>query len=142
MSGEHAIARRGSIVDLRCRSFLHVVPVSVASSRSVESSILERKDDVEHESRAYDTHLFCQQYQVVHDDVVLIDRRETTCLSSAWPVVPAASMHYHLFGVVLDVVALELDELVETKFAQRLSLARILPADPREILNMSVRVRG
>lgn len=51
-------------------------------------------------------------------------------------------MHYHLFRVVLDVVALELDELVEAKFAERLPLARVLPADPREILHMSVRVRG
>jgi hypothetical protein len=72
---------------------------------------------------------------------VLTDCRETTCLISAWPVVPTAFMYYHLFGVVLDVVALELDELVEAKLAQRLSLARVLPADPREILHTSVKVR-
>lgn len=66
----------------------------------------------------------------------------TTCLISAWPVVPTACMHHHLFGVVLDVIALELDELVEAEFAQRLSLARVLPADPREILHNSVRFRG
>jgi hypothetical protein len=39
-----------------------------------------------------------------------------------------------LFWIVLDVVALELDELIEAEPAQRLSFTRILPSDPRQIL--------
>lgn len=81
-------------------------------------------------------------YQAVHGDNVLTDRSETICLISAWPVVPTAFMHYRLFGVVLDVVALELNKLVEAKLAQRLSLTRILPANPREILRMLVTAEG
>lgn len=47
-------------------------------------------------------------------------------------------MQYHLFWVVLDVVALELDELVEAELAQRLSFTGVLPANPRKILSVLV----
>lgn len=39
-----------------------------------------------------------------------------------------------LFGIILDVVALEFDELIEAESAQCLSLPGILPANPSEIL--------
>jgi hypothetical protein len=45
----------------------------------------------------------------------------------------------HLFGVILDVVALELNELIESESAQRLSSSRVLPSNPRQILFLSVR---
>jgi hypothetical protein len=41
---------------------------------------------------------------------------------------------HHLFRVIFDVVALKLDELIEAEPAQRLSLSRILPPHPGEIL--------
>ena len=47
-----------------------------------------------------------------------------------------AFLQCHLFRVVLDMVALKLDELVEAEPAQCLSFAGILPADPREILEL------
>ena len=40
----------------------------------------------------------------------------------------------HLFGVILDVVALELDELFESESAQCDSTTRVLPTGPSEIL--------
>ena len=43
-------------------------------------------------------------------------------------------MQVQLFRVVLDVVALELDELVKSKFGKCLSFARVFPAYPRKIL--------
>jgi hypothetical protein len=47
-------------------------------------------------------------------------------------------MQYRLFGVVLDVVALEFDKLIEAELAKRLSFARILPSYPCKILCVSV----
>ena len=38
------------------------------------------------------------------------------------------------FGVVLDVIALELDELIESEFAKGDSAARVLPTGPSKIL--------
>lgn len=48
------------------------------------------------------------------------------------------SRSHRLFRVVLDVVALELDELVKPKPTQRLSSSRILPSDPSKILRVLV----
>ena len=70
-----------------------------------------------------------------HNDAMLTAWRHQVFIS-AWPVVPAVLMQCHLFRVVLDVIALELDELVEAKFAQCLSLSRVLPANPCKILSM------
>ena len=49
-------------------------------------------------------------------------------------VVLTCLVRHYLFRIVLDVVALELDELVEPKFAQSLSSSRVLPSNPRQIL--------
>ena len=57
--------------------------------------------------------------------------------NSIWVVVPECLMQCRLFRVIFDVVALELDKLVETEFAQSLSLPRVLPANPCKILIVS-----
>lgn len=44
------------------------------------------------------------------------------------------SLYYHLFRVVLNVVALQLHKLVEPELRQRLALSGVLPAHPRKIL--------
>jgi hypothetical protein len=44
------------------------------------------------------------------------------------------SVQHYLFRVVFDVVALQLNELIEAELAQRLSSSRILPSDPGQIL--------
>lgn len=46
-------------------------------------------------------------------------------------LIPFCPSPYRSFGVVLQVVALELDELIEAEAAERLSLARVLPSRPR-----------
>jgi hypothetical protein len=39
------------------------------------------------------------------------------------------------FGIVFDMVALELDKLVKAKLAQCLALSRIFPSDPSKVLH-------
>jgi hypothetical protein len=51
-------------------------------------------------------------------------------------VILARLVGHYLFWIVLNVVALELHELVETESAQRLSLSRVLPSDPGQILSL------
>ena len=51
--------------------------------------------------------------------------------TSIHPVVRTDIRQTHLFGIVLDVVALQLDELIEAEFAQSLSLSGVFPANPR-----------
>ena len=71
-----------------------------------------------------------------HKHAAFVHRDVVTCLIPAWPVVQVL-MQYRLFWVVLDVIALEFDELVETKLAESLSFAGILPSNPCEILCVS-----
>jgi hypothetical protein len=51
-------------------------------------------------------------------------------------------MQYRLFWVVLDVVALEFDELIEAELAESLSFTGILPSYPCKILCVSVKLAG
>lgn len=64
----------------------------------------------------------------------------TTCAASLSALVltrmvPFANMI--LFGIILQMVALELDELVKAIFAERYPLTRILPTSPCQILWVS-----
>lgn len=54
---------------------------------------------------------------------------------------PVCLMPVHLFRVVLDVIALELDKLIETEFTQSLTSARVFPANPCQVLMLSVLLR-
>ena len=53
-------------------------------------------------------------------------------------VTPACLVQRYLFGVILDVIALELDELIESEPTQRLTLSRVLPSDPGQVLSSLV----
>lgn len=56
---------------------------------------------------------------------------------NARPVLPYAM---GLFWIVFDVIALQLNKLVEAEFTQRLSFSRVFPSYPSKILLCSVQI--